>query len=94
MTMTRMARLHLGICPKCRGNIGWGHLYIERNGTKFHTQCDPEKPAPQCWCGREVGRTETEHQECFLRRYDVTVFTRAMANIFSATVAKFPKFRA
>ena len=53
------------------------------------------RPAPKCWCGGEIGRTETEHQECFNRRAAAFIFTRALAGIFSPRpTAKFPRYRA
>lgn len=92
--MTLMAKQHLGLCPSCKGNIGWGHLYVKRNGTNYHTQCDPDKPKSQCWCGGEIGEKDTEHVDCFDRRRAATWFTRAMAGIFSPQpVAKFPRMR-
>ena len=99
-----MADRYLGICPPCKGPIMFSHLYIRRDkaggrarlgGTAYHTDCDPNKPAPTCWCGGETEGTATEHQECFNARADAHLFTRALAGIFSPRpVAKFPRMRA
>ena len=87
----KMARRQLGICPACHGNVGFGHLYVTLDGIVFHESCRPNKPPPTCWCGGEIGRTETEHQECFNRRASVFIFTRALAGIYSPRpAAKFP----
>lgn len=90
----RMAKRYLGLCPECKGMVNFGHMYRKRNGNAYHADCDPSKPPPQCWCGGEIGETETEHQECFNKRADAFVLTRAVAGIFSPPpVAKLPRFR-
>ncbi len=89
-----MAKRFLNVCPTCNGNVGFGHLYVQRNGTAYHTQCVPDKSPPSCWCGGELGETETEHQECFEDRTLVTYFTRAMAGVFSPPYHQRPVFRA
>ena len=73
--------------------VGFGHLYIRRNGTAYHTQCDPDKPPPECWCGGEIGPTETEHQGCFDRRVAMSRFCGVMAGMFSAPFVNWPKLK-
>ena len=48
MTEILTAPLHLGTCAGCPAAINWGYQYVERDGGKYHVDCDPEREPRRC----------------------------------------------
>lgn len=88
-----MAKQYLGLCPGCTGMVNFGHMFIRRNGTAYHSDCAPDRPEPKCWCGVEITPPETEHQGCYNTRMAFSWWGRQLAGIFSKPRVSWPKLR-
>ena len=80
-----MAMRYLGLCPECNGMVNFGHMFIRRNGTAYHTDCDPIPRPNLCGgCGVVVPKGYSECQGCVNTRMAFAWWGRQMASIYGS----------